>query len=277
MACDSPFYVSIHWQPEKVPVPCGRCPPCQSRRVSQWSFRLRKQEEISSTAKFVTLTYNTEHVPISSKGFMTLDKSDYQKFMKRLRKNTKHNEKITYYACGEYGSHNYRPHYHAIIFNAGEDEIAQSWQLGEIHIGQVTGASIAYTLKYINKGKIIPMHQNDDRLPEFSLMSKKMGSNFLTPSIIDYYKKDLSRAYIILEDGVKISLPRYYKNKIYSEHEQKQQAFICKRLSEENDRRSRLEYTSTHGSQDGYEQQIESGAKSRYNRHRKQGKENRKL
>lgn len=274
--CDSPYYVTIHWQPDKVPVPCGRCPPCQKRRVSQWAFRLKQQERISCTAYFITLTYNTLHVPITSKGFMSLKKRDYQLFMKRLRKVHK-NEKITYYACGEYGSNNYRPHYHAIIFNCREDEIARAWQLGEVHIGKVTGASIAYTLKYINKGKIIPMHQNDDRIPEFSLMSKGMGSNFLTPSTIEFYKNDLSKAYITIEDGIKIALPRYYKNKIYSEHEQKSQAFLVKRLVEQHDQRVRREYKSTYGSEEGFDEQIESGKRSRYYRQRKQGKENRKL
>lgn len=277
MACDSPYYVEIHWQPQKVPVPCGRCPPCQKRRVSQWSFRLLQQEKISESSLFVTLTYDTRYVPISAKGFMTLDKKDFQKFMKRLRKNSNQNEKITYYACGEYGSRNYRPHYHAIIFNARSAEVERSWQLGEIHIGKVSGASIAYTLKYMNKGKIIPMHQNDDRIPEFSLMSKGMGSNFLSPSIIDYYKKDLSRAYVTNPDGHKIALPRYYKQKIYNENEQRIQAFICKKRADEAYSRDRDNYINATGSSDGFEAELESSARQRFYTHRKKGKENRKL
>lgn len=280
MACDTPFYVEVKWRPEKIPVPCGKCPPCQTKRVSQWSFRLKKQEEISSSSFFVTLTYNTENVPISPKGFMTLNKRDFQLFMKRLRKyhtKEKHNEKVSYYTAAEYGSNNYRPHYHAIIFNSSEQAIAASWQFGEIHIGKVSGASIAYTLKYINKGKLIPMHANDDRLPEFSLMSKGMGANWLTPSIIRKYKNDLRIAFITIEDGVKIALPRYYKNKIYSEHEQQTQAAYVKRISEENDQRARREYIAVNGTENGYEEQTESGQRARYRRHRKQGKENRKL
>lgn len=38
-----------------------------------------------------------------------------QKFFKRLRK--KFGEGIRYFACGEYGSKNGRPHYHALLFN----------------------------------------------------------------------------------------------------------------------------------------------------------------
>ena len=48
-----------------VPVPCGRCPECLKRRASMWSFRLRKEEERSANALFITLTYAPEHVPLS--------------------------------------------------------------------------------------------------------------------------------------------------------------------------------------------------------------------
>lgn len=278
MACDSPFYITVKWQSEQIPCPCGRCPPCQKQRVSQWGFRLRKQEELSHSAFFVTLTFDTTNVPISGRGFMTLCKGEYQKFMKRLRKLTPKNDaKISYYACGEYGTKNYRPHYHAIIFNASEENIAKAWQKGEIHIGKVSGASIAYTLKYINKGKIIPMHRNDDRLPEFSLMSKGMGANYLTEQMVSYHKADLSRAYVTLPDGVKIALPRYYKNKMYNESERKQQAHICKIRAAENDHRNRNDYINVTGDIEGFEEELESGKIQRYNEHRKKGTENRKL
>lgn len=275
--CDSPFYVEIHWQPDKVPVPCGRCPPCQKRRVSQWSFRLLQEEKRSFSSLFITLTYDTRFVPISEKGYMSLQKSDFQKFMKRLRKNSKQNEKISYYACGEYGSRNFRPHYHAIIFNARKEQIERAWRLGDIHIGSVTGASLAYTLKYINKGKIIPMHRNDDRVPEFSLMSKGMGVNYITPSIVAYHKADLSRAYVTNPDGHKIALPRYYKQKIYSEYEQKQQALICKKHAVENDLRDRNHYINVTGSIEGFEERLDSQKRQRYLQHRKKGNENRKI
>jgi hypothetical protein len=280
MACDTPYYVEVKWRPEKIPVPCGKCPPCQTRRVSQWSFRLRKQEEISKTSLFITLTYDTRHVPISPKGFMTLKKRDFQLFMKSLRKyheTRNQNEKISYYAAAEYGSNNYRPHFHAIVFNTSEEAVAECWKLGTVHCGKVTGASIAYTLKYINKGKLIPAHANDDRVPEFSLMSKGIGAHWLTPQIIRKYKNDLRVAYITIDGGIKIAMPRYYKNKIYTEHEQQTQAAYVKAVLEENDQRARRIYRSTHGSEAGYEDEIESGKRSRYRRHRKQGKENRKL
>jgi hypothetical protein len=101
--------------------------------------------------------------------------------MKLLRKVNPN--KIKYYLCGEYGTNTMRPHYHMLIFNAEENTIAEQWQYGtDTHFGQIQGASVGYTLKYIDKNKKIPLHINDDRVPEFSLMSKKLGDNYLTPS-----------------------------------------------------------------------------------------------
>ena len=65
-------------------LPCGKCPNCYARRISGWSFRLMEEDKVSSSSYFITLTY--DNPPMSENGFMTLKKSDFQKFMKRLRK-----------------------------------------------------------------------------------------------------------------------------------------------------------------------------------------------
>lgn len=151
---------------------------------------------------------------------MTLDKTDVQKFMKRLRKLSI--EKIKYYFVGEYGSQTMRPHYHAIIFNADIDHIERAWALdnkkiGEIHVGKVSDASVGYTLKYISKEGIVPIHSNDDRQKEFSLMSKGLGKSYLTKEMISWHHNDLKdRCYIPMKSNRKISIPRYYKDKIYT-------------------------------------------------------------
>jgi len=202
-------------------LPCGKCPECLKRRASMWSFRLRKEEEISDSALFVTLTYNTDYVPISKNGFMSLELRDLQLFFKRLRKHHK-GKPIKYYAVGEYGTKGKRPHYHIILFNSDELSIAKAWvhpskhmPIGHVDFGTVSGASIAYTIKYINKGRWQPMHGNDDRTPEFSVMSKRLGKNWLTEKIYDHYRHDYKRSFITVEGGVRIPLPRYYKQKLF--------------------------------------------------------------
>lgn len=199
----------------ETPLPCGRCEKCTSRRTSGWSYRLMKQYDTCHTAYFVTLTYDTDHVPITKKGYMSLAKRDVQLFMKRLRKSDK--GKIRYYLCGEYGSIKNRPHYHAIMFDVSNiKNIENAWTLGQVHIGTVTKASVGYTLKYISKPTRIPMHSNDDRVKEFSLMSKRIGATYLTEAMQIWHKSDLlDRMYIPIEDGKKIAMPRYYKDKLY--------------------------------------------------------------
>lgn len=156
---------------------CGKCDECHNTYIRQWVFRLQRQQHETPDCLFITLTYDYEHIPMH-KGKFTLNKSDYQKFLKRLRKALPHRE-IKYVLCGEYGSKNGRPHYHAIMFNVNIDDfeiILKSWSLGDIHVGGVTGASIAYTFKYAVKGDI---KQRDWRqLKPFVVMSKGLGEKF---------------------------------------------------------------------------------------------------
>lgn len=207
-------------------LPCGKCPNCMKRRTSGWSFRLMKEGERSETALFVTLTYDTKYVPLTKNGFMSLNKRHIQTYMKRLRKLS--DRKLKYYVCGEYGSVRDRPHYHMIIFNADPEKVERAWSeykagfgfvsFGSIYIGEVNEASIGYTLKYMQKPGKIPKHKNDDRLKEFSLMSKGLGANYITDNMKRWHENDLvNRMYVPIKGGKKIAMPRYYKDKLYSE------------------------------------------------------------
>jgi hypothetical protein len=229
MACITPFSVKNKISGETIPVPCGKCPNCKKRRISGWSFRLMQEYKVSNSAHFITLTYDTKNAPITKKGYMNLNKRDLQLFFKRLRKRHEKGTKIKYYACGEYGGKTYRPHYHIILFGADINFISQAWDLGHVHYGTVNEASVGYTLKYISKNNKIPLHQNDDRQKEFSLMSKGLGKNYMSKAMIKWHKNDLdNRFYVNLTDGKKIAMPRYYKDKIYTDDERKRVAFFTR-------------------------------------------------
>lgn len=187
-----------------------------------------QEDKRSISAQFITLTYDTANVPITDKGFMCLDKRDLQLFFKRLRKahydpsqvQDPSAPRIKYYAVGEYGGTTYRPHYHVILFNARIELIQEAWSLGSVHYGSVSGASVGYCLKYMVKDSKIPLHKNDDRVKEFALMSKGLGDNYLSEKMIKWHKEDIeNRMYVNLTDGQKCSMPRYYKNKIYTNEE----------------------------------------------------------
>lgn len=142
-----------------IPIPCGKCLNCKKNRLNAWSFRLMSELDNAVTAKFVTLTYNTEYIPITKRGFLTLKKksdknnveidNSLQGFFKRLRYYEKGDDtisidqftyisrggdpndfsrRIKYFACGEYGSKRKRPHYHIILFNVkNEENIYKGW------------------------------------------------------------------------------------------------------------------------------------------------------
>lgn len=216
-------------------VPCGKCPECLRARANSWAFRLYNEMKQSSSAKFLTFTYDDENQPLSFNGIPTLEKQDFQKFMKRLRKETQ--APLKYYACGEYGDQTERPHYHAIMFNLPKSHIINSqplqntWQKGHVNIDPCNMATINYTLKYLMKGKFQPQHEEDDRNPLFALMSKKMGLNYLTPAMQKHITQD-KKAYATLEGGAKIVLPRYFKTKLYSQSEARVIAKLAQKESE---------------------------------------------
>lgn len=270
MPCDTPYYVRVKGRLDEVPVPCGKCPVCKDNRVNSWAFRLLNEEKQSTSSYFVTLTYENHTVPITSRGFMTLDKRDFQLFMKRLRKDT--GDKLKYYAVGEYGSQRMRPHYHMILFGLSDKEaIFRNWQLGQVDVGQVSGASIRYTLKYINKPGKIPLHRNDDRKKEFSLMSKGLGSNYLTPQMINYHQADVSRNYLTALGGAKVALPKYYRDRIYDDDQKKQQRALIETSQAERMERMYIEYLGLYGDDNEFtfDLYVDSKRMARYNKFHK--------
>lgn len=285
--CDSPYNVkltnekSLKLGVNNIPVPCGRCLNCKQRRVAQWSIRLMKEMEVSTSAYFVTLTYDPLHVPITENGFMTLLKNSKQNekaneieklrytgsdrslqaFFKRLRyyeleyrdlydrkiKKVIKRKNIKYYGCGEYGSVRRRPHYHIIIFNlSSEESIRKAWATADVRngitvdwipfggydIGEVNNNTIDYCLKYICKDNWNRMHKNDDRVKEFSLMSKGLGINFITPEIESFYNKRLDLNYTINQKGHKVPMPRYFRDKMMTEETKEDSMGIIKRAVE---------------------------------------------
>lgn len=231
-----------HNSVDELRVACGKCAPCIKKRVACWSFRLEKEAEVSTSALFVTLTYNDQHIPWSKRGYHTLEKTDLQKFFKRLRK-IHRGQPIKYYAVGEYGSRTHRPHYHIIIFNSNHVDIAKAWSLDNKAIGHIDYRSaehnaIGYTLKYITKEKKVGRHHLDDRNKEFALMSKGLGQNYITAEMIIWHQSDLlNRMYCPLKDGMKAPMPRYYKDRIYDKEQLEEiQWHICQKGREEHEK-----------------------------------------
>jgi len=235
------------------PVNCGRCPACRQNRINGWVVRLEKHERHQESAHFITLTYADGQCTKTKNGLLTLDYCHVRHFFKQLRRlhdaNNKKVErlsnqfdrvigqisrkKISYYCAGEYGSHGSRPHYHIIMFNAQVELIPFAWgyenkqgkwiSRGNVHTGDTHRGSIRYSLKYISKPSRIPLFKGDDRTPEFANMSKGIGEGYLTPAIKKWHREDiLNRYYVPCNGGKKVTMPRYYAEKIYSKAERQQ-------------------------------------------------------
>lgn len=225
---------------EEIKVRCGKCDNCRALGTAHWQFRLMQEEKRSLNALFVTLTYDTKYLPFSNSGYPTLDKKAIPAFIKRLRSFTKRTDKgirqheqgtrkkrpkvdinwmcdlpaIKYYGVGEYGHSFKRPHYHVIIFNANADAVLNAWQMGSVHIGTVSGASVGYTLKYIRKRTWEGHFEGDDRTPIFSLMSKGLGEGYINPKTVHYHKNP--DAYYLALEGRLIPMSRYYRDKMFT-------------------------------------------------------------
>lgn len=190
---------------------------------------------------FITLTYDPEKLPAD----YSLDLRHWQLFMKRLRKSLR--QRLRFFACGEYGEENGRPHYHAIIFNhqfpdlkhyktINDQQLFTSttltnlWQLGHCTTGSVTFQSAGYVSRYCTKkinGDDVVALQNYYRFspvdrewhfvkPEFAVMSRRPG---IGHTWLQEFRSDVFPSGFIVVNGVKQSLPRYYVSQL-SEEEQ---------------------------------------------------------
>lgn len=218
-----------------LPVPCGKCIEC--RIANARAKAVRGEHELRMWASthdssFLTLTYNNKFLPTGDGQFPTgtLVKRDFQLFMKRLRKVK--GSGVRFIMSGEYGTDNFRPHYHAILFNVGfadkrkcgvgkrgdpifsSVELDNLWSvdgdsMGRAVIGDVTFDSIMYVCQYVTKKLYGEMaYDYAGRLPEYGAGSQGIGKSFF-----EKYKSQLYRDDSAVVKGQEVSLPRYYDTK----------------------------------------------------------------
>ena len=156
------FAASMGQPGTKTLLPCGRCIGCRLEHSRQWAVRSVHEISLHDQNCFVTLTFSNENLPSN----YSISKRDLQLFFKRLRK--KISKKVKYFACGEYGEKNNRPHYHAIIFGydfpdktptgkSGDNiiynsaELSSIWPFGHAVIGEANFQTAAYIARYCTK------------------------------------------------------------------------------------------------------------------------------
>jgi len=226
-------------------IPCGQCVGCRLERSRQWAIRCVHEASLYEDNCFITLTFNDEALakrkPRLTTGEpgspLSLDKTEYQKFMKRLRKKL-NGKRVRYFQCGEYGEQFGRPHYHAILFGydfpdkelfritpTGERlfrsaMLEKLWPFGFSSIGSVTFESAAYVARYVMKkatgdlkrdrymgadvetGELVNILE-----PEYCTMSRRPG---IAADWFEQYQDDLYPKDFITVRGKKMSVPKYY-------------------------------------------------------------------
>lgn len=201
MLCKNPISIctnpqAFQWTraPEKFAkffeVPCGSCSTCRYNMTKYWALRIALEAMMHKQNSFLTLTYNPENMPEGE----TLVKKHLQDFMKRLRGRLEyhHGVEIRFFAAGEYGDKNDRPHYHVLIFGWDFPDktffktsvkgarlyrsalLEELWPYGFSSIGALNYQSAKYAAGYCRKkitGKAAADHYGE-REPEFAIFSK---------------------------------------------------------------------------------------------------------
>lgn len=175
MKCTSPHIVH-HSEFETSEYPCGRCLACRQIRARDWSQRIKYHlEDKSLIGDFVTLTYDDKRSTVTQEPF--LNKEDLQRLIKRIRKH----HKISYFAAGEYGEKFQRKHWHLIVMRNRQSEIDYSkyWTVGNVDVGTVTDASIAYVTGYLLKANAVPKDAPREGRPRH-YWSRGIGDKWMT-------------------------------------------------------------------------------------------------
>jgi len=215
----------------KVIVPCGQCIGCRLDRSRQWAIRCVHESQMHEENSFITLTFNEESIHQNH----TLVKSDFQNFMKRLRKYTSP-KLIRYYHCGEYGDQTQRPHHHACLFGYQfpdlklytttnniplytSEILSQIWQhQGNSYIGEVSYESAAYVARYIMKKQLGKSAKAayKNKIPPYTTMSRRPG---IAKTWFDKYYKDMyPYDYVVIGTSKKGKPPAYYDKQMELNH-----------------------------------------------------------
>lgn len=224
--CVNPVYLKLPNFPHAMAFPCNKCPLCLQRRSLDWSNRIELESCAYSPEEvaFATLTYAPEYEPLimTPSGYLTLDYTHIQLFLKRLRKRLDY--KIRFFCCGEYGSLRGRPHFHLIIFGLKTTDypyVKEAWNMGRVDC-QVAGVkSFSYVAKYLVKLDELP--KSDEQAMPMFRSSKGLGRDFVKEVCLSYQRGDIVekncfgeldiKPYMFL-NGRKIVMPKYCITKL---------------------------------------------------------------
>lgn len=191
-------------------LPCGKCIGCAKSKAQGWALRNLLELQDHKCAAAATLSYNDDALPL------TLRPRDLQLFLKRLRK--KSTDRIRFFASGEYGEKNERPHYHAILYgldaHRDRDRINTAWGQGHTYLDTVTPPAIGYIAGYCakkyNKARSLTHERVDYQTGELYTWQEEFLQMSRKPGIGASARRHTNswRDYAIL-NGTRMPVPKY--------------------------------------------------------------------
>lgn len=234
MMCAHPVIRTVHGK--RYLSPCGKCELCTANEIQSWAIRILDEGKMHDRKTFLTLTYDDDHLPLDG----SLHYEHIAKFFHDLRQG---GFKVRYAGCGEYGDKRSRPHWHLAFYGADErnkelfsvswdekDAVYRGsmkyWPYGLVALGFLTSKSARYIAKYMfkrrserrpeDKGKRKDVRMSDGRQVEMFFCSGKPG---IGGDFVKKYAKELHDRGFCYFDNRKVALPRYYKQKVYTDDE----------------------------------------------------------
>lgn len=216
-----------------VPIGCGECYECRRQKAQAWRVRLCEEIKTNKYAYFVTLTFTNEDLIKLGKEYNIITKGNYDPneiatkatrlFLERWRKKNK--KSLKHWLITELGHENTeRIHLHGIIFPEFEinnDYLSKIWKYGRTDIGEYCNIrTINYIVKYVTKIDI-----EHKEFKSVILCSAGLGEQFtktFSAKQTYKYRPNNSIEYYTLPNGYKVSLPIYYRNKLYTQKERDQ-------------------------------------------------------
>lgn len=245
-----------------VPVACTKCIECKRAKARDWRVRLLEDIKTHKNGHMVTLTFSNDSISeltneiqmkildkTLSLSKMTKNKTRnkeidklrskingyeldneiatlaIRRFTERWRKQYK--KTIRHWLVTELGHEGTQNiHMHGLVWtNEPFKEVEKHWKYGWIWKGDwVNEATINYTVKYIHKQDLDHLYYN----PKV-LTSNGVGNNYTTTGNYkrNEFNAENTRETYKTRNGHEMTLPIYWRNKIYTE-EQREQLWIQK-------------------------------------------------
>lgn len=231
-----------------ISIGCGKCIECRRKEIRSWIARIETEQKFKQApALFVTFTFNDESLwelrewAINWKN-QTTDENDKEEhidnivakramrlFLKRWVK--KFGKTLRHFATTELGEEKGRIHIHAIVWTTEIEDLQKTWGYGTVDREKLSSKKgIKYVTKYIKKPD-----KRDETFVGRVLASPGIGSQFTKTRTAEIKKQNWEneQQYIKLENGQKVGIPMYWRQKIFSEEQRLEQ---WKKILDKNER-----------------------------------------